>query len=450
MPAPSLDPLIITSLYLKDNLSVHKIAKQFNVSPSGVFKLLKRYNVPIRSKSAAARFQRPDLRAQVAALVQSLAAQPPAVPLVDNSSSVLSTPPLVDNSSSVLSTGRKPLKDPATALADYAAGMSIREIAAKHGVSWSVVYYHVTKCKRPSHTPKAVRTPLPPLTFVDPSPLQLTGFLAQHAATIQVEGPPVVALVDKLAVVVMDPEVWDVHSVMHRLSVEHHEATKYLAHTVAQVSNLGYKSLCLWKDELTSPALENMIKHKTQQGARTCSARECDVHTVDNTAARAFYEANHLQGGCNAPVHYALFHGDVLVACMSFNRADACRGTADAHLLQRFAVSGSIPGAASKLLSAFRSDTPGAILSYSDERYAPGGGLYQALGFTQQEAGKPDYRYWDGTRWYAKNAKQRKHLTAELAERGEAPTTDDTEFTMAHRLGYRRCYDAGKRTWVLP
>jgi hypothetical protein len=190
-----------------------------------------------------------------------------------------------------------------------------------------------------------------------------------------------------------------------------------------------------------------MLKHRTGEAARTCAARECEVVTVSKEQAREFYNAYHLQGAPNSVwLTYGLVFEDRLVACMSFNSGNACRGDVSAHLLQRFAAAGSVPGAASKLLAAFRGDHPGPIISYSDERYAPGGGLYGVLGFKELELYKPDYRYWKNGAWFAKNAKQRKHLEAEL--QGDVLPTD-TEYTMAEKLGYLRCYDCGKKSWRL-
>jgi hypothetical protein len=100
-------------------------------------------------------------------------------------------------------------------------------------------------------------------------------------------------------------------------------------------------------------------------------------------------------------------------------------------------------------LSAFRAGAAGAVISYSDERYAPGGNLYKVLGFSEVAYHKPDYRYWKDGRWFAKSSKQRYDLVRELSEAGQAALPEDTEYTMASRLGYKRCYDAGKRTWLL-
>jgi hypothetical protein len=192
-----------------------------------------------------------------------------------------------------------------------------------------------------------------------------------------------------------------------------------------------------------------MIAHRAQAAVSICSARQAEVIKLAAAEANRFYTANHLQGRCNGKFHYALRYKDNVVAVMSFTDARACRGPVDTFLLQRFAVAGSVPGAASRLLAAFRREHPGPIVSYSDERYASGGKLYETLGFTCTRVEKPDYRYWRDNRWYAKNQKQRKHLIAELALRGETPTPEDTEFTMARRLGYKRCFDCGKRTWLL-
>jgi len=92
---------------------------------------------------------------------------------------------------------------------------------------------------------------------------------------------------------------------------------------------------------------------------------------------------------------------------------------------------------------------PGPVVSYSDERYAPSGNLYEILGFTQQGLNRPDYRYWRDGRWYAKNSKQKKYLHREAEEAGIAFNDEHTEFELARILGYKRCYDLGKITWLL-
>lgn len=244
-----------------------------------------------------------------------------------------------------------------------------------------------------------------------------------------------------LALIVADPEEWNVHRIMERYSVPHATAVSWFCRQALHLRLLGYSHLFVWSDELASPALHDMLVHKTQ-GARKLDARACAVVEVSQADADAFYRRYHLQGSCHGRVAYGLEFDGGLVACMSFNDALVCRGGAGRHLLQRFATAAAVRGAASRLLAAFRRAYPGPVVSYSDERYAPSGRLYRRLGFRLESSHVPGYRYWRDGRWWPKNAKQRRHLLAEGVEEG-------TEFEMAHRLGYARCYDMGKLTWIL-
>jgi hypothetical protein len=206
-------------------------------------------------------------------------------------------------------------------------------------------------------------------------------------------------------------------------------------------------ALYLWKDELGKPGVQRMLEHRNgTDTSERIHARECAVEPVDLPTARAFYDTWHLQGACtHLACTLALTRAGEPVAMMSFGNPKACRGLEVPWLLQRYACVGRVPGAASRLLAAFRRENRGAIVSYSDNRYSPTGGLYRILGFNLHAENIPDYRYWRDGRWYAKNTKQRKHLIAELG----GCTPEDTEYTMATRAGYKRCYDCGKKTWVL-
>jgi hypothetical protein len=212
----------------------------------------------------------------------------------------------------------------------------------------------------------------------------------------------------------------------------------------------AYTPLLVWFDELDHPGLEQMLLHKTGGAARTCAARQCDVIRVPKPEADAFYTAHHLQGLCNGNNTYGLVYNDLLVACMTFNAGSACRGVAAEHLLQRFAVAGSIPGAASKLLTAFQKEHRGAILSYSDGRYAAGS-LYETLGFQCVTVNDPDYRYYDPSAkaWFNKSRFQLKHLRPRMEAAGK-DWTGLTEWEMAYQLGLHRCYELSKKTWLLP
>jgi hypothetical protein len=258
--------------------------------------------------------------------------------------------------------------------------------------------------------------------------------------------PPVVALIKKLAVVAVDPDQWYDRAIESRYDVTHAQATRWFQGQQEHLRRLGYQTLLLWQDELASPALPGMLRYRLGRVSNRVGARNCDLGEIESREAQAFFQQHHLQGGVKACVNLCLRFNGQPVACMSFNRGHTCRGDADAWLLQRFATSTIVPGAASRLLSAFRKQYQGDVISYSDQRYAPGGKLYQTLGFTLvDDRCKPDYRYWRAGTWRAKSLCQRKHL---LDEAG-ALDVGQTETELADGLGYRRCYDLGKRTWRL-
>jgi hypothetical protein len=267
-----------------------------------------------------------------------------------------------------------------------------------------------------------------------PSPISLPYF------------PDVYALAGDLAVVVANPEIWNVEAVQARFGVSHAEATRWFQKQRDHLALMGYRMLLLWKNELDGPAVAHILRYRLRVAPGSIGARECEVVVPTPEAANAFYERYHLQGRSNAKIHFGLHRANELVALMSFHDSDVCRGAPGGWLLQRFATSVVVPGAASRLLAAFRKQYRGPVVSYSDERYAPGGAVYSKLGFERvQETVKPDYRYWRDNRWFAKNTKQRKSLIAETGN----PDDGSTEFEMAAKLGYLRCYDLGKVTWNL-
>lgn len=246
-----------------------------------------------------------------------------------------------------------------------------------------------------------------------------------------------------LAVVVARASEWNDTAIIRRFGATATEASLWLTHLAFHLKHSGFRLLFLWEEEWQQRyiSVARMIAHKSGRASRAVNARQCEVVEIPCSDAIRFYETYHLQGGCKSKETLALRHEGTVVACMSFNHILACRGADGDHLLQRFATAANVRGAASKLLKNFRRRHSGSIISYSDERYAPGGNLYRALGFTATRIGRPDYRYWRDGVWYPKNRKQRRHL---IAEGADAATT---EKEMARSLGYSRCYDLGKITW---
>jgi len=344
----------------------------------------------------------------------------------------------------------------------YVSGLSCREIALRLGVSQVGVLRLLRKNKIILRSKSEATSPCEnlgvnadnahfttPIHPLQPIPAERMNKRRQPFESFSPSDHPTpTQIVGNLAIFVIDQDLWDHHSILARNQWSNIDGT-YTLTRAAQYLPSGLSHLFLWKDEYAKPCVQTMIAHRNAQNPSVCSARECTIADVPLHEAKAFYDAHHLQGSCGSGATFGLYFNNQLVSCMTFNIPGMCRGLPGHHMLQRFASIGSVPGAASRLLAHYRKTNSGPILSYSDERYAPGGRLYQTLGFTRTEFAGPDYRYWRDGRWFAKNTKQKSDLRGEAVTRSVDILPSDTEYTLAAKLGYKRVYDLGKITWRL-
>ena len=256
--------------------------------------------------------------------------------------------------------------------------------------------------------------------------------------------PPLLFDHERLCGILANPETWCSSEIEKTYAATAAEASRWLRKATVLA---GKPVMLLWSGEELNAKTARFVSYRIGGAPVLCGASRCSIVEVGGKDAKAFYDEHHLQGGCRSETCLGLEYAGKLVACMSFTTNEACRAVGGVKILQRFASAGNVPGAASRLLKSYRQKYfSGPIVSYSDNRYASGG-LYSTLGFELKQDGKPDYRYWKDGRWFAKNTRQRKHLEEEIGKHNVLP--EDTEQTLADRLGYKRCYDFGKRTWLL-
>ncbi len=210
--------------------------------------------------------------------------------------------------------------------------------------------------------------------------------------------------------------------------------------------------------------IENMLRHTlgVYQGEKI-NARECEVVDVDIGTTSAFLNKNHIQGESrNAPVRLGLQYKGTLVALMVFTKGGTLRGTArlvnqvPPWELSRYATSASVRGGASKLLKHFRSLYPNEeIVSFSQNDWYSGEGMYHKLGFEKDSESRPDYRVWHPKIGIApKSHWQRRNIPKRLLEIGAETTFDPdtdprTEWQIEDEVGALRIWDSGKTRWVL-
>lgn len=178
-------------------------------------------------------------------------------------------------------------------------------------------------------------------------------------------------------------------------------------------------------------------------------ARKTEVEMSKLTEDDArFFQANHLQGAPRRGLCVRLKYRDRVVAAMVFSPIQSIRGassSAGEYELIRFATVGRIPGAASKLFSAFVSrHRPTRIISYSDRQHFQGG-VYQVLGFKETGRSKPDYRtIWSFVDYATMPKQATKRSNLAKIEGFDASLSEAENLKL---LGLPKIYDCGKVKW---
>lgn len=207
--------------------------------------------------------------------------------------------------------------------------------------------------------------------------------------------------------------------------------------------------------EICPGIIQDWIAHKLGLAKPYCSARQCRKVVIGHEQAQSFYRDHHLQADVGGQ-HFGLVYQDEVVAVLTLSRCSQSRkgATGDGeYVLARYAVKGSIPGAASRLFR-FAVKTVDAIkvTTFSDHSYATGA-LYPMLGFRPVGESPPDYRVWHPelgimhkSAWRRKNIPRR--ITDLGAEGTFLPETDPrTESQMESELGCSLIWDCGKTRW---
>ena len=175
-------------------------------------------------------------------------------------------------------------------------------------------------------------------------------------------------------------------------------------------------------------------------------ARKCVLKIVASDEARAFLNANHLQGFCRSTVAYGLFYNEELVAIMTFGPSRFKPGE---YELLRYCSKqcSSVIGGASKLFKHFLRNNVKirSIVSYADRRWS-NGGLYRSLGFNEETASKPSYSYFKDSSDNPIRENRMKYQKKKLEAMFGAQDKSEHEIMLEH--GYLRIYDCGNMRFV--
>ena len=223
-----------------------------------------------------------------------------------------------------------------------------------------------------------------------------------------------------------------------------------------ECNSKGIRLLQFYSDEIEEKRgiIETMIslRAKVYNGPKEYARRLSCKRVEDKTIVKAFLNENHIQGGnTRFDIAYGLFDDHKkLLSVMCFGKNISVRGGQDLREIEliRFASSGLVVGAASKLLIAFLSDHfdfIDSVISYSDNRFSDGG-VYETLGFELEHEVPPSYFYFGrgiGRVHKASMTKKR------LSEKFGNLLPGETEEENASKNGLHRIYDAGKKKYRL-
>jgi len=201
-----------------------------------------------------------------------------------------------------------------------------------------------------------------------------------------------------------------------------------------------------WNDPVKRDIWKSVLKNALGITETRIFARKCKIIELPFAFSKDFLNQSHLQGEDKSKVRYGLMYENRVVSIMTF-----CVSRFNRNYqweLSRFCneLDTIVIGGASKLLSHFRKNHTGSIVSYANRRWSDGG-LYRALGFDELRTSAPNYFYWknDTKRLYSRNKFQKHKLERQLAVFD--PNLSEWENMKAN--GYDRIWDCGNYVFGL-
>lgn len=249
----------------------------------------------------------------------------------------------------------------------------------------------------------------------------------------------------------------DLYDPVHKIGIEfdgnywHSEANKDKYYHRDKSAEAAAKGVFIyhifeyeWLDPRSKAAIINQLKNLFGLNKFSIYARKCEVRLVGQSEARAFLDANHVQGRTIGHICLGLYHGKELVALMEFITNPLNK--AYQYELNRFCGKAgyNVLGGASKLFSYFiKNYNPKSIISYSDIAKTKGH-LYEVLGFKNVGTTKLQYHWTNGDVTFTRYETQRK----QLIRKGLLLENDPrSEMQIMHAREFFRIWDCGKIQW---
>lgn len=220
----------------------------------------------------------------------------------------------------------------------------------------------------------------------------------------------------------------------------------YHAQKTAIAAKFGYRCIHIFDWDDWEKVVGMVMPPSTSIPARACSIVRYDADEM--RPIRGFLDDVHLQGSLKTMTcAYTVESDGEILSCMTFGKPRYNKRF-DWELLRYCSKPGvAVIGGAERMLSHFRRDFDGSIVSYCDVAKFDGR-VYQRLGFEKEEKGTPT------SHWY--NPKTGRHITDSLLrQRGadqllgtrDGKGTDNKEIMV--REGFVEIYDCGQARYAI-
>lgn len=238
-----------------------------------------------------------------------------------------------------------------------------------------------------------------------------------------------------------------IYSHLYRPHEESHALRKDKTYHIGKTidcMNAGIQLIHIWSPQwkYKRPIVESILRSKLGLIEKRIYARKCIIQDVDTNTKNRFLDENHIQGKDRSKFKYGMFYNGELVALMTFTPSRYNKGYK--WELSRFVVkkNTTVIGGFSKLLSYFRKNNDGAVISYAD-RCISDGNVYEHNGFKLIRTNPPSY-------WYvAKDLKFMEHRS-KFTKKNIAESNDPrTEKEIMESLGYHRIWDCGTLAYAI-
>lgn len=213
------------------------------------------------------------------------------------------------------------------------------------------------------------------------------------------------------------------------------KGSKYHLEKTLVCEEQGIRLLQFYSDEwLLKPNIVKSIISSKLHLNQKIYARKCKKIILNSYVKNEFLNQNHIQGEDKSRIKLGLCYNDELVCLMTF-----CKSRFNSHYeweLSRFSskLGFNVIGGFSRLLSWFRDEYSGNIISYADRRYSDGN-VYSKNGFDLLKVNRPSYYYVD------KNCLER--FNRMRFQKKIIGAYDCTEYEKARELGYNKIFDCG-------